>query len=81
MRLMNAETEQTPLPQAARVIARFGGVRKLQRALGHPNPTTVQGWKERGWIPSKHHQRVLEVARENGIELSANDFIPEAQAA
>lgn len=46
----------------------------MAKALGHEHPTTVQGWKERGFIPSKRHQEVLEAARANDIALEPADF-------
>lgn len=39
--------------------------------------TTVQGWRDRGAIPMKHHARVLEAARRLGIPLRRNDLLDE----
>lgn len=59
---------------ADRIIEKFGGINPMARALGHKNPSTVQGWKERGVIPSKQHEAVWQAARSQGIELSLSEF-------
>lgn len=61
--------------QAQRIIDKFGGLAALARALGHANPTTVQGWKERGVIPPKHHQAVWNAAKSAGIPIAITDFV------
>lgn len=62
------------------IIERFGGLTALAKALGHEHPTTVQGWKGRGVIPSRHIPKIIEVARGRGIQLSAADFFEDAAA-
>lgn len=37
-------------------------------------PSTVQSWKDSGFIPAKHQQLVLDKAREHGIDISPADF-------
>ena len=64
------------MSQADHVIETFGGIRAMARTLGHKNPTTVQGWKERGFIPARHQTEVLARAREIGLDLRAEDFFP-----
>jgi propionyl-CoA carboxylase beta chain len=59
---------------AVSIIAKFGGISALARVLGHRNPTTVQGWKQRGFIPARRQGEVLEAARSHGIDLSAAEF-------
>ncbi len=59
------------------VIGSFGGLTRLAKALGHTHVTTVQGWKDRGAIPLKHHARVLDVARGLGIRLTRGDLLDE----
>ena len=59
---------------AQRIIASFGGVTALARALGHRSPTTVQGWKQRGLIPARRQQQVLDIAQALGISLTPGDF-------
>jgi len=64
--------------QAERIIARFGGLTKLARALGHEHPTTVQGWKKRGVIPARQQGKVLDAATANGVALEPADFFKAA---
>lgn len=59
-----------------RIIEHFGGLTALARALGHRNPTTVQGWRDRGRVPLEHIHQVVAVANERGMSLSPDDFIP-----
>ena len=66
---------------AAFVISKFGGISALSKALGHKNPTTVQGWKERGVIPARQQGVVLEAARANDIDLLPEDFFKNADGA
>ena len=56
------------------VISKFSSMSSLSRALGHENPTTVQGWKERGIIPARQVPKVLEAAKHAGIALEPADF-------
>jgi hypothetical protein len=44
------------------IIRNLGGIRGLARRLGHKHHTTVQGWWERGNIPSDRLGEVLEAA-------------------
>jgi hypothetical protein len=60
--------------QADRIIEKFGGITALARALGHKHPTTVQGWKDRKFIPAKHQADVLNKARDLGLDLTTDDF-------
>lgn len=66
--------------QADRVIAKFGGIRPMAEKLSTPDTpvahTTVQRWKETGFIPAKRQPFVLEKAREHGIPLTPADFFP-----
>jgi hypothetical protein len=64
---------------AVRIVELFGGVRPMAEALGCP-PTTVQRWKDTGFIPARRQQEVLEKARAKGLVLSPLDFF-EPQAA
>jgi transposase-like protein len=63
------------------VISRFGGVRPLARLLGK-DPSTIHRWRqpaERGGldgrVPSAAQVRLLDLARERGIELSPADLV------
>lgn len=69
------------MSQAERIIEKFGGVTATARALGHKFPTTVQGWKSRGYIPAPKQAGVLEAARAHGVELEPADFFPDENAA
>jgi hypothetical protein len=60
--------------QAKKIIEKFGGVYPLARALGHKNPTTVQGWLSRGFIPPRQHDPIWEAAKRDGVALSLADF-------
>ncbi len=59
---------------AERIILKFGGPSAMARALDHRFPTTVQGWKQRGYIPGPQHRAVYMAARREGITLRAADF-------
>lgn len=58
---------------AQKIIDAFGGVHAAARALKIA-PTTVQGWKERGFIPSPRQSEVLTVARDAGLSITETDF-------
>jgi hypothetical protein len=60
--------------QAQRIITKFGGVYPLSRALGHKNPTTVQGWLSRGYVPPRQHDRIWQAAQREGVNLDLADF-------
>ena len=62
------------MKQADRIIAHFGGLTKMAAALGHRHPSTVQGWRDRGYIPANRQQEVLDRARELSIPLQPADF-------
>ncbi len=62
------------------VIGKFGGVRPLARALGHPNPSTVQGWWVRRRIPWALVERVIEAGDQRGITIELGDFLPTEDA-
>lgn len=71
----------THLSPAEYVIRIFGGVRKTARAIG-VSPTAVVGWRaigrrkeQLGRVPSKSQRRILERARELGLDLTAEDLI------
>lgn len=62
------------MTQAERIIEKFGGLTATARALNHLNPTTVQGWKERGFIPARQQPLVLDAARALGLDMTPADF-------
>ena len=61
------------LSGAQRLIARFGGIRPMASKLGVA-VSTVQGWRERGAIPARHHERVRGAAKSHGIEIDPADL-------
>ena len=67
--------------QAERIIERFGGLSALARALDHKHVTTVQGWKERGYVPARQQADVLKAAEREDIALTPADFFDEQSAA
>lgn len=69
---------------ADKVIAKLGGVRATARALGL-NSSSVSRWRmppeKRGLggrVPSVHQSRILQIARERGVDLTAADLIHES---
>jgi hypothetical protein len=64
-----------------RVIGLFGGITGLARALGHRHPTTVQGWRDRGRVPSEQIPEVIDAGRKAGVSLTHEDFfiVPAAE--
>jgi hypothetical protein len=68
----------TPSPrhitQAEFVIEKLGGVSRAARALGHKSRTTVQGWRDRGWIHPSWYQELLDIAAREKIDLKPEDF-------
>lgn len=66
--------------QAVHVIHKLGGINATARLLGHANPTTVQGWKQRGFVPAHRQADVLAKAMAAGIDLRADDFIVHLRA-
>jgi DNA-binding transcriptional regulator YdaS (Cro superfamily) len=69
------QTSETP---AKRIIAAFGGTRKMADIINVP-PSTVQSWKDAGVIPARRHQAVLDAARENEVAITPADFFETAQ--
>lgn len=61
------------------VIETFGGLSKLAKILGHENPSTVQGWKERGIIPSRQQPVVYEAAQREGKPLTLGQIMGVAE--
>ena len=59
-----------------RVISELGGITAVARALGHRNPSTVQGWWDRELIPAHRQRGVLDLARALDKPVTADDLIP-----
>ncbi len=62
---------------ANRIIGRFGGQSALAGLIGK-RQSTVQHWAKTGRIPSQWHERLLDLAHEQGILLEANDFVSDS---
>lgn len=58
------------------IVNRFGGQTALARKIGK-GQTTVSHWVKTGIVPAKWQPILLELARDEGIPLSAEDFIGE----
>jgi hypothetical protein len=68
-------TERLVVMNAAQLIVnKFGGQSALAELLGK-GQSTVQYWTKSGAIPSKWQTKLLQLAREQGIELTAADFV------
>src|SRR5262245_18689747 len=59
---------------AERIVARFGGQSALARLIGK-GQSTVAHWVKIGRIPAKWQPELLGLAEENGISLTASDFM------
>jgi hypothetical protein len=59
---------------AKAIIKKFGGQTTLASLIGK-GQSTIAYWAKTGSIPARWHPRLLTLAMENGIELSANDLI------
>jgi len=55
----------------------FGGTRPMARLTGYPSGT-INSWRIREQIPAKHHQPILDCARDNQIDLEPSDFFEAA---
>lgn len=65
---------------ARKIIAAFGGINRTAKALEIP-VSTVQGWHERGFIPSQRQWVVLNKARSLGLDITESDFIGKGEVA
>lgn len=68
------------MTQAEHIIRAFGGVRPMATAIGKP-PSTVQSWKDSGFIPARHQPGILEAGQSLSPPLTASDFLPSNTAA
>jgi hypothetical protein len=60
---------------ASLVVTIFGGVRRTARLLGI-SPATVRKWSHSGGhIPAKNQRRLLDLAQQNGLRLTAEDIV------
>ena len=56
------------------IINLFGGIRALAKGLKHKNASTVQGWKERRFVPGRRQHELLDLAKKMGVPLTPSDF-------
>lgn len=70
---------------ATAIIAALGGLSVVAKATG-VSAVTAQRWRfpvsnggTGGFIPRKHHSRLIDLARERGIELSLAAFVDASQ--
>jgi hypothetical protein len=56
------------------IIEKFGGQSALAKLLGKPQ-STVSYWVKSGTIPARWQGKLLKLAGENGVALSAHDFM------
>jgi len=61
------------MTQSELIIGKFGGVRPMASRLEIPS-STVQRWKNGGYIPARRQEEVLTKAKELGIDLQPSDF-------
>lgn len=64
---------RTNRKSATTIIAMFGGIRPMAAKVGVA-VTTVQGWKERGVIPTARHEEILVAATRHDIALTRADM-------
>lgn len=62
------------IPPGILVVQVFGGVRKLARLL-EIDPSTVSRWQSTGRIPSGMQREVLQLAWDEGLDLTAHDIV------
>lgn len=67
---------------ASTIISKLGGPSRLARELGL-HRVTVAKWKRPreaggtgGMIPNRHMRAILNAARDSGVEISAECFLP-----
>lgn len=55
-------------------VQAFGNARRMAFLLGL-DPSAISRWRTTGRIPAYHQRKVLELAWERGIDLTAHDLI------
>lgn len=68
------------IPPGVLVVQVFGGVRKLARLL-EIDPSTVSRWQTTGRVPSGMQRDVLQLAWQEGLDLTAHDIVWGREAA
>lgn len=62
------------IPPSQLVVSVFGGVRPAARLL-NCEPSTVSRWNKTGLVPAHFQRKVLHVAWEKGVDLTAHDLV------
>ena len=62
------------MSNARQIIDRFGGQSALAALLGK-RQSTVHHWARTGRIPSQWHERLMELAVQQGVSLEPKDFM------
>ena len=77
-----APDDKAPSNQAERIVAKMGGAYTLAKLM-NLHPTTIYKWTYSeehngtgGIIPGRQLRKLLKVAREEGIFITANDLFP-----
>lgn len=72
---------------ASTIISKFGGEAQIATLLGIATPTPYNWRKPKeaggtaGRIPQKYHHKLLDLAAERSIPLTASDLLPSREAA
>lgn len=61
-------------PPVEIIVKEFGGVRKLAKAIDR-DPAAICRWRKTGVVPTSVQRKVLEVAWERGISITAHEMI------
>lgn len=61
-------------PPVEIIVKEFGGVRKLAKAIDR-DPAAICRWRKTGVVPTSVQRKVLEVAWDRGIAITAHEMI------
>ena len=59
------------------LIRRLGGDCEVGRALKR-RPSAIRNWVRDGYIPPRHHEAIIELAKEKGVEFDARILDPDS---
>ena len=57
------------------LVVELGGSRKIAAELGL-RPSAIRNWSYDGYIPPKHHSRIIKLAKKHGLKLTKKDLDP-----
>ncbi len=72
-------SDDDQIPNADKIIQRFGGIRPMAGKMNVP-VTTVQGWKKRNVIPGNRRDDIMSAAKANKVSLSGVEDLLAASA-